>query len=99
MTQKRQKFYKLVKQISRGKVTTYGLLANKIGMRGARAIGNWLHTNPDAPNIPCHRVVNGRGKLAKNFGEGMKVQQQRLVDEGVRVVNYQVDLEKYLWKP
>lgn len=99
MGRKRQKFYKLVKQIRRGKVTTYGLLAKKMGMKGTRAVGNWLHTNPDAPNIPCHRVVNAQGMLAKNFGNGIRMQQQRLVDERVKVVNYRVDLKKYLWKP
>ncbi len=99
MIDKKQQLYQLVEKIPRGKVTTYGLLAKKLGFKSARIIGNWLHNNPDAPQIPCHRVVSIKGWLAANFVDGIKVQKQRLTAEGVEVVGYRLDLKKYLWKP
>jgi alkylated DNA nucleotide flippase Atl1 len=38
-------------------VATYGTLAALLGIKGAQAVGNALHHNPFAPEVPCHRVV------------------------------------------
>lgn len=101
MSKKAQLFYALVRQIPKGKVTTYGILARQMSMKGARAIGNWLHSNPDAPATPCHRVVDRNGNLAKHFGSpgGIKTQAKRLSSEGVIVIKNHVDLSRYLWTP
>lgn len=79
-----QRVYQLVKQIPRGKVTTYGQIAARLGKpRAARAVGNALHQNPFS-SVPCHRVVNREGKLAINFGQGgWRGQRKRLLEEGV----------------
>ena len=72
-----------------------------VGLKGARPVGNWLHTHGQPITIvPCHRVVNSQGKLAENFGAegGRATQKKRLEAEGVEVKNFRVDLEKYLWK-
>lgn len=81
-----QQVYQLVKKIPPGKVTTYGRIAVQLGKPGAaRAVGNALHHNPDPKTIPCHRVVNSKGKLAKNFGGGGEGgHRRRLLAEGVK---------------
>ena len=85
--------------IPKGKVATYGMVAQLAGnKRWARVVGYALHNNPDQSKIPCHRVVNREGKVAKAFVFGGENEQIRLLEsEGVEVKNGIVDLEKYLW--
>ena len=62
----------------------------------ARAVGNALHKNPDPEHIPCFRVVNAKGELAGAFAfGGEQVQAQLLKEDGVKVVDGKVDLDKY----
>ena len=59
-----------LKEVPRGRVTTYGELARAVGRpRAARAVGNALNKNPWAPRVPCHRVVTGDGRLG-GYGGG-----------------------------
>ncbi|MFH1275852.1 MAG: MGMT family protein [Candidatus Woesearchaeota archaeon] len=58
-----QKVYNLLKQIPKGKVTTYKILAEKLNIKGYQAIGTARKNNPFFPNIPCHRVVCSDGSL------------------------------------
>lgn len=97
----RDAFYKIVKKIPKGKVTTYGTLAKLTGIKNPRVVGHLLHINPNAPIIPCHRVVNSLGKLAQKFGAegGIDTQRTRLQSESVVVINNSVDLKKYSWFP
>lgn len=69
-------------------VMTYGQIAEMLGdKRLARTVGNALHKNPDRENIPCHRVVNFKGKLSKSFAfGGIEAQKRLLESEGVEVV-------------
>ncbi len=93
------RIYSVVSQIPKGKVATYGLVATLAGnKRWARVVGYALHNNPDRNKIPCHRVVNRDGKVAKAFVFGGENEQTRLLEcEGVKVVDGIVDLKKYLW--
>lgn len=97
----KDKVYQLTKRIPKGKVTTYGAIAKKLRVGSARPIGNILHINPFAPDVPCHRVVSSAGMLAKNFGAKGKIatHAKRLRAEGIKIVNNRVDLKKYLWLP
>ena len=92
-----RRIYEAVKRIPKGKVATYGKVAEMAGNpRMSRAVGNALHKNPDPEHIPCHRVVNAQGKLAAAYvfgGEG--VQARRLQEEGVEVTDGKVDLAIY----
>ena len=93
--------YKIVKNIPRGKVATYGQIARLLlNPKASRAVGYALHSNPRPKEIPCHRVVNRYGRLTKQFVFGGEdVQKQWLMEEGVEVdSDYIVDLEKYQWK-
>lgn len=57
MTEFQQKVYDALLLIPRGKVTTYKLLGDYIGCKSAQAIGQALTRNPNAPHVPCHRVI------------------------------------------
>ncbi len=54
--------------IPAGKVTTYGKLGDRVDCKSPRAVGQALARNPDAPQVPCHRVVRADGSLAGYSG-------------------------------
>lgn len=92
--------YQLIQEVPKGKVTTYGVIAQKLGTADARRVGWALHANKDA-QTPCHRVVDRLGRLAPNFAfDGAKEQRRRLEAEGVAFKDeMHVDLGKHLWQP
>ena len=91
-----EKVYGYVKTIPKGKVATYGQVAKALGIKDTRKIGWALHANKYL-DVPCHRVVNKEGRLAKNFAfDGEAEQQRRLESEGIVFEkDLYVDLEKY----
>ena len=92
-----KRIYEAVKKIPRGKVATYGQVAEMAGdKKMARAVGNALHKNPDPEGIPCYRVVNAKGGLAGEFAFGGEGAQRKLLEaDGIAVVSGRVDLKKY----
>ena len=94
-----KRIYEVVKKIPKGKVATYGQVAELAGdKRMARVVGNALHKNPDPDNIPCFRVVNAKGELAGEFAFGGAGEQAKLLEaDGIKVADGRVDLEKYQW--
>ena len=92
-----KRIYEAVKKIPKGRVATYGQIAELAGdKKMARAVGNALHKNPDPGSIPCYRVVNAKGELAGEFAFGGAGAQARLLEaEGVEVRDSKVDLRKY----
>ncbi|MBR5341702.1 MAG: MGMT family protein [Erysipelotrichaceae bacterium] len=97
----KDKVYEYLTRIPKGKVVTYGQIAEDLGNKGyARAIGNILHNNPEPIRCPCFKVVNSKGRLAEHFGDkgGIETQRKRLEADGVEVIDYRVDLNKYQWK-
>jgi len=95
-----QKVYEYLTTIPKGKVVTYSQIARHLDIpKASRAIGNILHANKDPIKYPCFKVVNRNGDLAKHFGNGIEVQKQRLINDGVEVIDYKVDLNKYQYKP
>lgn len=92
-----RRIYEAVKKIPRGKVATYGQVAEMAGNKKmARAVGNALHKNPDPEKIPCYRVVNAKGELAGEFAFGGEGAQARLLQaDGIAVVDGRVDLKIY----
>ena len=92
-----KRIYEAVRKIPRGKVATYGQVAELAGdKKMARAVGNALHKNPDPDTIPCYRVVNAKGELAGKFAfGGADVQAKLLEADGIEVIDDKVDLKKY----
>ena len=97
MSELYEKIYAAVCRIPEGKVATYAQVAAMAGNpRMCRVVGNALHKNPYYGIVPCHRVVNSKGCLAKSFVfGGYDVQAKMLRAEGVEVIDGRVDLEKY----
>ena len=93
-----QSVHMYLQSVPKGKVVTYGQIAEYLGNKNlARVVGNILHKNPKPANIPCHRVVNSRGKVAENyvFG-GAAAQRKRLESEGIVFEeDGTIDLKKY----
>lgn len=81
-TQFQQRVWAALREIPYGEVTTYGALANRLGMSGhaARAVGAANGANPIALAIPCHRVVGAGGKLV-GYAGGMSKKQYLLALE------------------
>lgn len=92
-----KRIYDAVKKIPKGRVATYGQVAQMAGNKKmCRAVGNVLHNNPDPEGIPCYRVVNAKGELAGEFAFGGSGAQARLLEaDGIEVTDGRVDLEKY----
>ena len=77
-----QKVWALTARVPPGKVTTYGRIAEALGSKGYRAVGNALNKNPYAPAVPCHRVVGSNGSLT-GFAGGLDKKRRLLAAEGV----------------
>lgn len=92
-----KRIYEAVKRIPKGRVATYGQVAELAGDKNmARAVGNALHRNTDPENIPCYRVVNAKGELAGAFAFGGEDVQAKLLEvDGIPVIDGKVDLEQY----
>lgn len=90
--------YQLVATIPYGKVTTYGIIAKRLKLN-PQLVGWALHANKNS-QIPCHRVVNQRGQIAKNYSfGGGEEQKKRLEKEGIKFKNHDsLSLKKYLWE-
>jgi len=99
MTSFQSQCYEALKKVPRGKVITYGGLAEMIGKPKAhRAVGSAMNKNPFAPKVPCHRVVKSNGDLG-GFSIDTKVKIKRLQEEGVMVSNNKiVDFQSILFQ-
>ena len=92
------KVYKIVKKIPSGRVSTYKNVAETLGCRAYRAVGNALNKNSCAPVVPCHRVVCSDGRTG-GFVSGIKNKIRLLNKEGVRVIKGKVlGFEKVFYK-
>ena len=73
-----------VRAIPRGRVATYGDIADLAGAPGAaRAVGNVMRGCND-PSVPCHRVIASAGGLG-GFGGYLDRKRQLLRAEGLEV--------------
>jgi methylated-DNA-protein-cysteine methyltransferase-like protein len=91
--------YRLVKQIPRGRVLSYGALARVLRLRGgARSAGRAMAATPSGKGIPWHRVVGERGKILIREPYA-SLQKKLLESEGVKVIESRVDFNRHLWKP
>jgi methylated-DNA-protein-cysteine methyltransferase-like protein len=91
----------MVKRIPRGKVATYGQVAELAGLAGhARQVGYALHALTDDDDIPWQRVVNARGEVsARSEPTAESIQRQLLEREGIRFdLSGRIDLSEYGWR-
>lgn len=91
--------YRLVQQIPRGRVLTYGALAKSLRLPGgARSAGRAMAATPSGKGIPWHRVIGERGKILIREPYA-SLQRKLLESEGVTIIESRVDLKRYLWNP
>jgi methylated-DNA-protein-cysteine methyltransferase related protein len=98
-----EQVYDVVRQIPKGRVTSYGAIAAALGTRGSARMVGWAMNNCHTlvPPVPAHRVVNRQGLLTGkiHFGEADRMQ-KLLEKEGIKVKDDQVqDFDKKFWDP
>jgi methylated-DNA-protein-cysteine methyltransferase related protein len=99
-----QEVYKIVSQVPKGKVATYGQIASILGSpRAARQVGWALHSLPMDSDVPWQRIINRHGMISTTCEEHTpNLQKQLLNKEGVKTTEKDgltfVGLDKYLWK-
>ena len=98
-----QDVWDVVKQIPRGRVTTYGAIANYLGTKlSARMVGWAMNASDTAPfEVPAQRVVNRKGLLSgKAHFNPPSLMQELLEEEGVVVEDDAVkDFDQLFWDP
>ena len=94
----REKCYKALLNVPKGKVTTYSDLARAIGSKASRAVGTAMAKNERLIEIPCHRVVRSDGAIGQ-YALGSDKKIELLTQEGVSIESGKVtDLDKFLFK-
>jgi len=97
----RRLVYRLVRQVPRGRVVTYGQVAAILGQpRGARAVGTALAAleGPMLDLVPWQRVINAAGRCSNRHGFWTDAQRDRLEREGIRFDRHgRVDLKRVRW--
>lgn len=89
----------VVGQVPRGKVTTYGAVAERAGWpRRSRLVGRVLSALPSGSKVPWHRIVAAGGRIAFPEGAPSRDRQiRRLRSEGVDASSGRVDLRRHGW--
>ena len=100
-----ERVWRLVREVPRGKVATYGQIALMlppppgVDLDGYRAFGpRWVGGAMAAcpPDVPWQRVINSQGKISPR--PGAEKQRQLLEEEGIVFEKDAVDMKKYGWR-
>lgn len=97
-----EKVYQVVRKIPKGKVTSYGAIAEKIGAKSsARMVGWAMNAAHNIEDVPAHRVVNRNGLLTgKHHFATPNLMQQLLENEGFIIKNDKIiNFKENFWKP
>lgn len=93
--------YQVTRRIPKGRVSTYGAIADFLALGSARMVGWALNRNPLGPDVPAHRVVNRKGELSgrAHFNPPSKMQ-MLLEKDGVKVKDDKVqNFKDIFWHP
>ncbi|MCW4013590.1 MAG: MGMT family protein [Candidatus Bathyarchaeota archaeon] len=100
-----QAILRILAEVPKGKVTTYGDLAKELARRdkkyspkASRAVGTTMKNNVCAPQVPCHRVIKSDGKIGNFRGGAEGAVDEKigmLREEGVEVIDGKIDLKKF----
>ena len=95
--------YEVARQIPRGRVTSYGAIANALGTKSSARMVGWAMNGAGRirPKVPAHRVVNRNGMLSGKFHFGSPTAMENLLKkEKIKVQHDKiVDFEKLFWDP
>ncbi len=87
----------LLRKIPKGKVTTYKILAEKLGVHQRAVAAMLKKNNPKA--APCYKVILNSGKVGGYSGAGgVKGKIKLLRADGIEIEKGEIDLEKFLHK-
>jgi methylated-DNA-protein-cysteine methyltransferase-like protein len=88
----------VVKRIPKGRVSTYGAIAEAAGLpRRARLVGTVLRTTA-VKNVPWFRVINSSGRISlPQASEAYDKQRAKLEQEGIVFIGGRVDLRRFGW--
>ena len=93
-----EKCYQLLLRVPEGQVATYKALAEAIGTRAYRAVGQAMNRNPRLIEVPCHRVVCINGEIGR-YALGVEKKIELLQKEGVVVKGNRVEgMESILYR-
>ncbi len=89
-----ERCYALLRSVPKGKVTTYKKIADALGCKAYRAVGQAMKKNPYAPHVPCHRVISADGHIG-GFAHGQKKKIALLKREGVVINKGKINLVRF----
>ena len=100
MTEFTERVIAAIKKIPPARVCTYGGIAALAGNpSGARQVVRILNSMSRAHDLPWHRIINSRGRIAIKDADGFALQKSLLEQESVAVsAQGDVDLSNYLWR-
>ena len=94
--------HRIVSRIPRGRIATYGQIAELAGIPGqARRVGYALSALPNDTAVPWQRVVNAKGEISLRSHSGSESLQKKLLKgEGVRfTVDGRILMDRFQWRP
>ena len=94
--------YQVVKLIPKGRATSYGAIAQYLGLKSsARMVGWAMNSAHTLDDVPAHRVVNRNGLLTGKHHFGTPKRMQQLLEkEGIKVKKDQIqNFDKVFWDP
>jgi methylated-DNA-protein-cysteine methyltransferase-like protein len=96
-----EKIWHVVSMIPKGKVATYGQVAELAGLpRMARAVGRTLSKLPKGTELPWFRVINAKGMISFPVdSEAYLRQKDLLAEEGITLLNGKINLKIHRWIP
>jgi len=97
-----ERIYAVVRRIPRGRVATYGQVAQLAGLGGhARQVGYALSSLSENARVPWQRVVNAKGEISVRSEPGCDSEQRTLLEaEGVKFDDRgRIALRGYQWRP
>ena len=94
--------YEVVKLIPKGRVSSYGLIAEYLGAKGSARMVGWAMNNAHTlEEVPAHRVVNRIGLLTgkAHFTPPSRMQ-ELLESEGIEIENDKIlNFKNVVWNP
>lgn len=92
--------HEVARLIPKGRVTSYGAIANYLGLKSSARMVGWA-MNGCPPDVPAHRVVNRVGLLSGKHNFPLPNQMKELLQgEGIEVTDDQVvNFTKLFWDP
>ena len=96
-----ERVFEVTRMIPRGRISTYGLIADYLDLGSARMVGWALNKSLLSKGVPAHRVVNRKGELSgRNFFPSPTMMEELLESEGVKIQDNKVQDFKHLrWNP